>query len=282
MEDLLPIDARSIPPTFERVADLTKQTTEARFIGFPKDLVDTAPACRLDRLWLQNMKPEAAARMAIRFDPAQLSLTNIQTADLGWLSQLARLRELLIEWNTKLESFGFLREVRPLIRLRADGLKRVNQLDDLESQPELKWLWIGGGIDRRLELESLRPLSSLTELEKLFLVSIKLKDESLAPLASLQRLEQLRLQSNVAPMEEYAHLAGALPRVMDGVLRGFMTLRWNVPPQTDLLDVIDEIDGAEQVIMVGKGGRRFSVAKDRDKIIAQLRRFREIRDSVPR
>jgi hypothetical protein len=167
----------------------------------------------------------------------------------------------------------------PLRRLRADGLKALHRLDDLSNQPSLESLWIGGGIDRPVHIETLEPLSQLLNLEHLFLISMRLDEPSLAPLGRLTRLKRLRIQSNMAPMEEYARLAGVLPDVQSEMLRGFMTLRWNLPAGVDLLDVIDELNGDEQVIMVGRGGRRFKVATDRRKIVEQLLRFRTIRDA---
>ena len=58
-----------------------------------------------------------------------------------------------------------------------------------------------------------------------------------------------------------------------------MTVGWVLPQDIDLLDVIDQLDGDEKVIMVGKGGRSFEVGRDRRRIIDQLLRFRAIRDS---
>jgi hypothetical protein len=279
MEALYPIDHRSIPPTVEALGDLAPDATEARIIGPPKDLATLPPSFKLERLWLQNMRREVAARLAPLFDPVQLSLTNIQTADLGWLGELPRLRDLLIDWNTKLESFNFLRHVAPLSRLRGDGLKRTHRLDGLVHQPSLRSLWLGGGIDRRLEVATLEPLSRLVNLEHLFLICMRLDEPSLAPLAGLRKLKRLRIQTNMAPMEEYARLAGALPDTESDSLRGFKTLRRTLPFDVDLLDVIDDLDGEEQVIMVGKGGRRFKVGTHRDQIVEQLLRFRRIRDA---
>jgi hypothetical protein len=279
MEELSPIDARSIPPTLSCLSDLAPEATEARIVGAPRDLGQTLPQLRLTRLWLQNMKVDAAARLAAHFDPLQLSLTNVQTPDLQWIRRQHRLTDLLIDWNSKLESFAFLRGAPPLRRLRADGLKALHHLDDLVHQPSLESLWIGGGIDRPVHIATLEPLAQLLNLEHLFLISMRLDEPSLAPLAPLRKLKRLRIQSNMAAMEEYARLAGALPDVHSEMLRGFMTLQWNLPPQVDLLDVIDELSGDEQVIMVGKGGRRFKIATDRQKIVDQLLRFRSIRDA---
>ena len=278
MDALHSLDARSIPATVTAIADVTS-TTEARFVGPPKDLHERTATHKLDRLWLQNMKGDVAAELSARFDPVQLWLRNVQTPDLGWISGLSRIEDLLIDWNTKLESFGFLRDVRPLRRLRADGLKRVNHLDGLVDQPSLKSLWIGGGIDRRLRLATLAPLVCLSQLRQLFLICIQLDDEDLGPLASLKKLERLRIQSNIATMEEYARLAAALPDTQGDVLRGFKTLRRTLPFDVDLLDVVAELDGDEQVIMVGKGGRRFKVATHRKQIVEQLLRFRGVRDA---
>jgi hypothetical protein len=279
MERLPPLDHRSIPPTFATLSDLTPLMTEARIIGPPKDIADPPPPIGLERLWLQNMRPDVAARLAIHFDPVQLSLTNIQTAELDWLGELTRIRDLLIDWNTKLESFEFLRGVAPLARLRGDGLKRTHRLDGLLHQPSLQSLWLGGGIDRRLEVASLEPLSRLTNLEQLFLICIRADEPSLAPLARLGKLKRLRIQTNLAPMEEYARLAAALPDTEGDSLRGFKTLRRPLPPDVDLLDVIDELPEDEQVIMIGKGGRRFRVATDRKRIVDQLLRFSAVRDA---
>lgn len=279
MDALRPIDARSMPATLARLSDIGELTTEARFIGSPPDLEQPLPSQKLDRLWLQNMKPAVAARLASHFDPVQLWLRNVQAHDLNWIAGLNRIEDLLIDWNTKLESFAFLKDVRPLRRLRADGMKRTNQLNGLVHQPSLESLWIGGGIDRRLYIESLGPLASLSQLEHLFLICIQLADTSLAPLTQLKNLKRLRIQTNAAPMEEYARLAGSLREVEGDALRGFQTLRRTLPPDVDLLDVIDELDDNEQVIMVGKGGRRFKVATHRGKIVEQLLRFRSVRDA---
>jgi hypothetical protein len=280
MEPLHPIDARSIPATLSHIAGVTPLIAEARFIGPPPDLDHPLPSIKLERLWLQNMKPDVAAWLSTHFDPKQLWLRNVQTADLGWIGGLRRLEDLLIDWNTKLESFEFLKDVRPLRRLRADGLKRTNRLDGLVHQPTLESLWIGGGIDRRLHLASIAPLASLRKLEQLFLICVQLEDASLAPLAALTRLKRLRMQTNMAPMEEYARLAGALPNVESDALRGFKTLRRTLPPGSDLLEVIDQLADDEQIIIVGKGGRRFKVSTDRQKIVEHLVRFRAVRDSV--
>jgi hypothetical protein len=279
MDGLPPIDVRSIPPTVRLISELSLEATEARFVGPPADLGGPLPALKLSRMWLQNMKPETAAQLAAHFDPVQLSLTNVQTTDLTWIKHLSRLTDLIIDWNTKLESFAFLRGGAPLRRLRADGLKQLHRLDDLVNQPSLQSLWIGGGIDRPVHIATLEPLSRLPNLEELFLISMRLDESSLAPLAKLVKLKRLRIQSNMAPMEEYARLAGTLPQVQSDMLRGFMTLKWVLAPGVDLLDVIDELHGDEQVIMVGKGGRRYKVATDRHKIVEHMLRFRSIRDA---
>jgi hypothetical protein len=278
MKDLAPIDVRSIPTTYSAIAELASGVVEARFVGAPRDLAQPLPSLKLERLWLQNMKPDVAARLAAHFDPIQLSITNVQTADLEWIKDQSRLRDLLIEWNSKLDSFAFLRNAPALRRLRADGLKRVHRIDEIVHQPALESLWIAGGIDRPVHIATLEPLSRLVKLEQLFLVSMRLDEPSLSPLAKLERLKRLRIQSNMAPMEEYARLAGALPDVESDMLRGFMTLRWVLPRGVDLLDVIDELHGDEQVIMVGRGGRRYKIATDRPRIVDQLLRFRTIRD----
>ena len=158
-------------------------------------------------------------------------------------------------------------------------MKRTHLLDGLVHQPSLKSLWIGGGIDRRIEVATLRPLSRLVNLEHLFLICMRLDEPSLTPLVALKKLKRLRIQSNMASMEEYARLAAALPDVESETLRGFKTLRRVLPGDVDLLEVIDELDPEEQVVMVGKGGRRFKVATDRDRIVKELLRFHAARNS---
>ena len=67
----------------------------------------------------------------------------------------------------------------------AIDIRPVGQLANLET------LGLEGGMDTKLRLESLAPLSSLGNLRYLFLASTRVADKSLSPLGSLTSLRHL-------------------------------------------------------------------------------------------
>lgn len=66
------------------------------------------------------------------------------------------------------------------------------------------------GIDKKLNIQTLKPLSVLTNLKYLRLANLKVEDDTLKPLADLKNLEELWL-SNQFETKEYAWLATRLP-----------------------------------------------------------------------
>jgi hypothetical protein len=116
------------------------------------------------------------------------------------------------------ESFEPLAVLPELEILKVQSNAKLKNLAGLSSLPRLRVLvispppsWDGSG--RCLEVDSYRPLSALTGLEKLTLLSVRPGDLDLAPIAAMRRhLKDLHLAGVPEfTLEHYAKLSVALP-----------------------------------------------------------------------
>lgn len=89
-------------------------------------------------------------------------------------------------------------------------LKRLADIDPLAKCKTLAELHLCCGLWNALSLDSLEPLRGLTQLDYLSL-SPQTKEPTLEPLRGLKNLKELSLNGRF-PFEEYARLAGKLPK----------------------------------------------------------------------
>jgi len=76
----------------------------------------------------------------------------------------------------------------------------------LEFATQIKSLSLDGGMDKKMKVDTLKPISKLSQLEYLRLTNISVKDNALQPIEKLTNLKILEL-SNQFPTKEYANLA---------------------------------------------------------------------------
>lgn len=129
---------------------------------------------------------------------------------LDGLVAFPRLVELEVAGAGRLEDFSALRtQANPaaLKRLSLEACTRLARLDDLAGLVELTYLNIG----TCGQIESLRPLAQLAQLETLLMYeSTDILDADLSPLVALPALRHVRLMSKRKYSPSAAHLGAAL------------------------------------------------------------------------
>ena len=130
------------------------------------------------------------------------------------IAGLKRLAHLHLGGAPSATHIEALSQLQALVSLDIANVRAASDLRFLQGLPKLRELSISGDSNslKPLLIESLVPLTALSELELLTLTTVRLADGSLAPLAELPRLTHLGL-ANMFPMEEYARLAGRRPDI---------------------------------------------------------------------
>ena len=165
----------------------------------------------IEKLWLIGAKEKDIEQIFSIHQPKYVSLYQFLAKDLSCLEQLDKCESLITEWNTKATELWNFQSNQNLRKLAIRDYSKISDLSALEKATKIKSLSLDGGIDKKLKVDSLKPLSKLLELEYLRLTNIKVGDESLEPIANLRNLKTLEL-SNQFPTKEYANLAVKLTK----------------------------------------------------------------------
>src|SRR4051812_39558180 len=115
----------------------------------------------LTELWTYWLKPARLEPLLAASSLELLSISGSHGPDLDFLRAQRRLRGLAIDWNNKARSIGALAELTGLELLSLQDLKHVHDLAPLAGLAKLRVLQIAGGMDSRMEIESLDPLAGL-------------------------------------------------------------------------------------------------------------------------
>jgi len=178
--------------------------------GSAKDLGRLTQFHRLEVLWVSGVSRQAALVLGQIPALKRLVIHDWRAPDLGALSSLTSLRELVIVGSSRLKSLeglATLRRLRSLILFDNCGYSDLTPIESLE---ELETLCLEGGFGKDLRVDSLRPLRHLRRLVRLRLASIKVGDGSLKPLHDLTSLRETFVSKKL-PAEELRALGRALP-----------------------------------------------------------------------
>ena len=214
---------------------------------------------------LNGKEAELKAFIASSVKVKILRLYNFQLADLEVLSEFEHLEYLILEWNSKATRLWNMQKMKQLKGLAILDLKRLENLNELETCPQLIELELSGGMNQKMNLESLEPIQSLANLEYLSLFNIWFKKYGLLPLNSVTSLKKLDV-SNQFPTAEYAELSVALPNTACDRFSAYSQLK------TPLADY--------DVMVTGKGKPFLNSARDRKKIEKYVRDFEKLRSNT--
>lgn len=174
----------------------------------------------IEKLWLIGAKEKDIEQIFSLHQPKYVSLYQFLAKDLSCLENLNKCETLITEWNTKATELWNIESNPNLKKLAIRDYSKISDLSALEKANKIKSLSLDGGIDKKLKVDSLKPLSKLPQLEYLRLTNIKVGDESLEPIANLRNLKILEL-SNQFPTKEYANLAVKLTKTECSMFRPY-------------------------------------------------------------
>ncbi|WP_289061180.1 hypothetical protein [uncultured Zobellia sp.] len=160
----------------------------------------------IENLWLIGAKEKDIEEIFLLQQPKYVNLYQFLAKDLSCLEALEKCETLVTEWNTKATELWNIKSNPNLNKLAIRDYSKISDLSALGKATQIKSLSLDGGINKKLKVDTLNPLSGLTKLEYLRLSNIKVADESLEPIGELKGLKLLEL-SNQFPTKEYANLA---------------------------------------------------------------------------
>jgi len=226
---------------------------------------------RLDRTRLESLLAASSLEL--------LSISGSHVADLFMLGAQRRLRALAIDWNNKVRSIAPLGDLTQLELVSLQDLRHVHDLAPLAALANLRALQIAGGMDTRMEIDSLDPLAGLG-LVDLRLANIRIGDGRLGALAALPRLETLSIAVNAATLEEFARLSARIPHVRCDQFQPYVRLDGGpLPPGADPVAALDAI-GDGRVMVTGKGKPTLRARSDRTRLLNYCEKFAAARHSI--
>ena len=166
---------------------------------------------RLRHLWAGRVNQEMIDEIADLPDLEILRVKNMSAASLEPLARNRKLKRLIINGANKVPDMQWTLGLSPTVEvLYLESFFRATDIRPLGRLTNLITLGLEGGFDRKLELESLTCLSTLSNLRYLFLAATRAADKSLAPLRQLKSLKHLTCGAYF-PDEEFVALKKALP-----------------------------------------------------------------------
>lgn len=179
--------------------------------------------------------------------------------DLSALSVLTKLRCISFRWNNKATKLWDMSNNRELRGIYLSDFSKVKDFDELITAKALRELFITGGMWKKFEINSLKSIGKLENLEYLGLVFLNVIDNDISPLFKLQNLKKIRLDESDFPVEYYAMLAAKLPNTDCDCFKGF-------------IENSNNSDGKD-IWIVGKRKPKLSKTKDALKIKKLIQEF---------
>jgi len=164
----------------------------------------------IDMAEAHGLNQAGLVQLCERFKGQNLFFKGLTATDLSPLSALSQLTSLQITWAHKFTDASPLRKLSNLVSLTLSDTKRWQNLDHIAGM-DLGELDLSGGMGNDNIYETLEPLASLKQLERLILASVKVKTDGLKPLAKCKSLKELQLDFRF-PTEDYAYLSVHMPQ----------------------------------------------------------------------
>ena len=138
-----------------------------------------------------------------------LAIKTPRASDLRPLGKLA-LTQFEVSYPTRIKDWSFLSQLTRLRRLVVDNAATFSNLSCLRDLHTVEFLRVTGGYSKPLRADSLQSLAGMQSLRAIFLANIRLKDWDLSALRQLKHLELL-YTPQWCPAEEIKALRNAIP-----------------------------------------------------------------------
>jgi hypothetical protein len=174
----------------------------------------------IENLWLVGPNDKELKKILSLVSPRYLNVYQVLAKDLAILEALHNTETIVLEWNTKSELLWDISKNRFLRTLQITDFSKLRDISQIGPATQIESLTLRGGINKKLELSTLKPLSTLNNLKYLELGNLKVKDASLRYLGLLTSLDELAI-SNQFDIKEYAWLATRLDKTKCDLFNGF-------------------------------------------------------------
>jgi hypothetical protein len=224
---------------------------------------------RIEDLWLVGPNEKDLNKILTLTKPNYLNLYQVLASDLTILETLSTTSTLVLNWNTKSTKLWDIEKNVQLNTLEIADFSKLNDISDLSSARQIETLKLEGGIDKKLDIQTLQSLSVLTNLKYLRLANLKVADDTLRPLANLKDLEELWLP-NQFDTKEYAWLATRLPKTKCNMFKGINKVH--------LTDANNNL--VWDTMVTGKRKPFLLSTKDKDKIDKYIDDFEKLKKEL--
>lgn len=160
-------------------------------------------------VWIVGANDKELTKILNLIKPKYLNLYQVLVKDLSTLEKLENTETIILTWNTKATKLWAIEKNEKLRTLEITDFSKIADIGQLALATQLTSLIIGGGIDKKMKIKNLLPLSGLKNLRYLALSNLKVEDDSLAPIGELGNLSDLEI-SNQFETREFAWLANKL------------------------------------------------------------------------
>jgi Leucine-rich repeat (LRR) protein len=170
----------------------------------PRDEVLT-----LDSIYLVSPSADWIAKIAQSGVLRSLAIKTPRTSDLRPLGRLA-LTQFEVSYPTRIKDWDFLSQLTRLRRLVVENATTFSDLSCLRDLRSAEFLGVAGSYSEPLKADSLQSLAGMASLRAIFLANIRLEDWDLSPLRQLKHLELL-YTPKWCPTEQIKALRNAIP-----------------------------------------------------------------------
>ena len=225
-------EVSSLPPLVETLDGVPRDTRQLFFRRQQTSHRGIGELSDLRSLWVEKANDELIEEIAGLSKLEVLSIRSMTASSLTPLASLQSLRRLLAVGGTKLDTLDWVQGLPAGLEvLFLEGFTRVSDIGPLGDLAGLTALGFEGGMDTKVRIATLAPLSKLKALRYLFLAAARVADRSLAPLAGMTSLRHLETTVQF-PDEEFIRLHRALPNLecewFDMIEQHGSLRQWNV------------------------------------------------------
>ena len=206
----LSFDWNRLPAAIRAPNEIPETAQDARLLRKGKSLRGISSCVGLRRIWAYGVDQELLEELCCLSDLEVLFIDGFSATDLSPVGRLTKLQALSVESAPKIDNLSWIPESESLRSLAICNMKSLHDLSELEAHDQLRGIAVDGGVWTPMRVESLRPMSSLRELQFISLVNCRVSDKSLQPLCNLKKLAALHC-ANFFPRQQFQLLHASLP-----------------------------------------------------------------------
>lgn len=176
-----------------------------------------------NELDLRNIGPIAWPRVLGHCRATELRLYHLTIKSLDGIERLTQTKELSLEWATKIEELKPIFQLTTLHKLSVFDFPKIKALNGIEQLNNLVELNISGNLgslNPPLNINSIEPVTLLTNLSSFSMRNTNLLDDDIRFLSKCSNLKHLNL-SNKFDRKQFAFLAKVLNSQLQEPIRAY-------------------------------------------------------------